>query len=100
MATLLLWLLILSDEDFAEDLRHQAQVRPIGVCSTGYPVVWVTDGVRQWASYKDDQNPFTLPVGNSSTCQFPQISSGGLDDSYQHGSVSLVLAYQVVSRAD
>ncbi|KAF2502554.1 phosphoglycerate mutase-like protein [Lophium mytilinum] len=30
-------------------------------------------------------NPFIAPVTTNWTCQFPQITHGGLEDSYQHG---------------
>lgn len=39
-----------------------------------------------WSNYQDPINPFAN--GNSGfngTCQFPQISDGGLNDSYYHG---------------
>jgi hypothetical protein len=31
------------------------------------------------------QNPF-VPTGFLGSCQFPQITAGGLDDSWQHGA--------------
>jgi acid phosphatase len=37
-----------------------------------------------WAVYTSPSNPLP-PMGFNGTCQFPQISRGGLDDSYQHG---------------
>jgi hypothetical protein len=37
-----------------------------------------------WQQYISPQNPFT-PSGFLGTCQFPQITAEGLDDSWQHG---------------
>ncbi|KAL9110488.1 MAG: hypothetical protein Q9227_005032 [Pyrenula ochraceoflavens] len=37
-----------------------------------------------WQVYISPSNPFP-PVGFNGTCQFPQISGGGLQDSRQHG---------------
>ena len=37
-----------------------------------------------WSVYTSSSNPFA-PEGFNGTCQFPQISRGGLDDSWQHG---------------
>ncbi|KAF2110199.1 histidine acid phosphatase-like protein [Lophiotrema nucula] len=37
-----------------------------------------------WSVYTSESNPFA-PTGFLGTCQFPQISKGGLDDSWQHG---------------
>jgi 2-phosphoxylose phosphatase len=37
-----------------------------------------------WQGYISPVNPF-VPSGWIGTCQFPQITSGGLDDSWQHG---------------
>ncbi|MCJ1350198.1 MAG: hypothetical protein MMC33_000179 [Icmadophila ericetorum] len=37
-----------------------------------------------WSVYTSGSNPFE-PHGFNGTCQFPQITRGGLDDSYQHG---------------
>ncbi|KAF2681311.1 histidine acid phosphatase-like protein [Lentithecium fluviatile CBS 122367] len=37
-----------------------------------------------WSVYTSDANPFA-PNGFNGTCQFPQITCGGLDDSWQHG---------------
>lgn len=39
-----------------------------------------------WANYQDPANPFAfIDYGFNGTCQFPQISDGGLNDSYYHG---------------
>ncbi|KAL8865888.1 MAG: hypothetical protein Q9174_006634 [Haloplaca sp. 1 TL-2023] len=38
-----------------------------------------------WSVYTSPSNPLT-PRGFNGTCQFPQITRGGLDDSYQHGA--------------
>ncbi|KAF4621615.1 hypothetical protein D9613_012605 [Agrocybe pediades] len=43
----------------------------------------------QWQTYTDSQNPWTNSVGPGfpgSSCQFPQITSEGLEDSITHGS--------------
>ena len=37
-----------------------------------------------WSVYTSPSNPFA-PQGFNGTCQFPQITRGGLDDSHQHG---------------
>ena len=37
-----------------------------------------------WSVYTSPSNPFAAQ-GFKGTCQFPQITRGGLDDSYQHG---------------
>ncbi|KAF1958994.1 histidine acid phosphatase-like protein [Byssothecium circinans] len=37
-----------------------------------------------WSVYTSDSNPFRS-TGFNGTCQFPQITRGGLDDSWQHG---------------
>jgi hypothetical protein len=37
-----------------------------------------------WSVYTNDVNPFA-PSGFNGSCQFPQITREGLDDSYQHG---------------
>jgi hypothetical protein len=39
-------------------------------------------------AYTDAQNPWTTSVGpgfSGSTCQFPQLTVGGLDDAFVHG---------------
>ena len=38
-----------------------------------------------WSVYTSTSNPLA-PRGFNGTCQFPQITRGGLDDSWQHGS--------------
>lgn len=38
-----------------------------------------------WSVYASSSNPLA-PRGFNGTCQFPQITRGGLDDSWQHGS--------------
>ncbi|WPH01900.1 Hypothetical protein R9X50_00475400 [Acrodontium crateriforme] len=37
-----------------------------------------------WSVFTSPSNPFA-PQGFNGTCQFPQITRGGLDDSHQHG---------------
>lgn len=40
----------------------------------------------EWKNYQDPVNPFSfLLPGFNGSCQFPQISDGGLNDSYYHG---------------
>ncbi|KAF2816874.1 phosphoglycerate mutase-like protein [Mytilinidion resinicola] len=36
-------------------------------------------------AYHHSSNPFITPETTNWTCQFPQITHGGLEDSYQHG---------------
>ncbi|KAF2210057.1 hypothetical protein CERZMDRAFT_113514 [Cercospora zeae-maydis SCOH1-5] len=38
-----------------------------------------------WSVYTSEDNPFP-PQGFNGTCQFPQITRQGLDDSWQHGA--------------
>lgn len=38
-----------------------------------------------WSVYTSSSNPLA-PRGFNGTCQFPQITRGGLDDSWQHGN--------------
>lgn len=45
----------------------------------------VTAASSYWQGYVSPVNPFR-PPGFQGTCQFPQITSGGLDDSWQHGA--------------
>nr|GAT53316.1 histidine phosphatase [Mycena chlorophos] len=45
--------------------------------------------VIQWSAYTDSQNPWTNTVGPGfvgTNCQLPQITSGGLEDSHEHGA--------------
>lgn len=44
-----------------------------------------------WSVYTSSSNPLA-PQGFNGTCQFPQITRGGLDDSHQHG-VDLASVY-------
>ncbi|KAI0184050.1 histidine phosphatase superfamily [Xylaria flabelliformis] len=37
-----------------------------------------------WRGFTSPINPF-IPTGWTGTCQFPQITAAGLDDSYEHG---------------
>lgn len=42
-----------------------------------------------WQGFTDGVNPFETTVGSGfvgSTCQFPQITAGGLEDSHTHGA--------------
>ncbi|KAL9095685.1 MAG: hypothetical protein Q9165_002117 [Trypethelium subeluteriae] len=45
-----------------------------------------------WSVFDSNSNPFTVQ-GFNGTCQFPQITSAGLGDSYQHGA-DLKAVYQ------
>lgn len=47
-----------------------------------------------WQVYNTDSNPLR-PQGFKGSCQFPQITRGGLDDSYQHG-VDLKAVYHTM----
>lgn len=41
-----------------------------------------------WQGFTDASNPFSKSVGPGfpgSSCQFPQITAGGIEDSHQHG---------------
>lgn len=39
-----------------------------------------------WNNYQSEMNPFAFELpGFNGSCQFPQISDGGLNDSYYHG---------------
>ncbi|KAF3990179.1 hypothetical protein FT663_02190 [Candidozyma haemuli var. vulneris] len=38
-----------------------------------------------WDAYVDPENPFAHQYGFNGSCQFPEISEGGLEDSRQHG---------------
>ncbi|KAK7551783.1 histidine acid phosphatase-like protein [Phyllosticta citricarpa] len=38
-----------------------------------------------WSVYTSPSNPFAPTSGFNGSCQFPQITRGGLDDAYQHG---------------
>ncbi|KAJ3873944.1 histidine phosphatase [Lentinula edodes] len=45
--------------------------------------------VVQWSAYTNPENPFTNSVGPGfvgSNCAFPQITTGGINDSYTHGA--------------
>lgn len=43
-----------------------------------------TSADTYWSVYTSSSNPLA-PEGFNGTCQFPQITRGGLDDSHQHG---------------
>ncbi|EMC97062.1 hypothetical protein BAUCODRAFT_69223 [Baudoinia panamericana UAMH 10762] len=43
-----------------------------------------TSAETYWEVYTSQSNPL-VPTGFNGTCQFPQITRGGLDDSHQHG---------------
>ncbi|TKA48350.1 hypothetical protein B0A54_00485 [Friedmanniomyces endolithicus] len=47
-----------------------------------------------WEVYTSPSNPL-VPEGFNGTCQFPQITGGGLDDSHQHG-VDLKAVYSTM----
>lgn len=50
----------------------------------GEPVTGNTATPHYWRGHVSDINPF-VPSGWIGSCQFPQITAGGFDDSYQHG---------------
>lgn len=50
----------------------------------GQPKVGNKSTPTYWQGYQSPTNPF-IPTGFLGTCQFPQITAGGLDDSWQHG---------------
>ncbi|ORY10617.1 histidine acid phosphatase-like protein [Clohesyomyces aquaticus] len=43
-----------------------------------------TSAETYWSVFTSESNPFA-PTGFNGTCQFPQITKEGLDDSWQHG---------------
>ncbi|CAD0106057.1 unnamed protein product [Aureobasidium uvarum] len=43
-----------------------------------------TSASTYWSVFTSPSNPLA-PQGFNGTCQFPQLTSGGLDDSHQHG---------------
>ena len=45
----------------------------------------LTAASTYWSVFDSNANPFAVQ-GFNGTCQFPQITSAGLSDSYQHGS--------------
>lgn len=57
-----------------------------GLFYYGKPLNLVGNGsaLMYWSVYTSPSNPFA-PQGFNGTCQFPQITRGGLDDSWQHG---------------
>ncbi|KAF7305069.1 Histidine phosphatase [Mycena kentingensis (nom. inval.)] len=61
-------------------------------CTDEGPVVYGKgpSGVSaDWQAFRNSQNPFTNTVGPGfvdTTCQFPQITTEGLEDSHTHGS--------------
>jgi 2-phosphoxylose phosphatase len=50
----------------------------------GFPIPDSTAAQVAWSVYTTDVNPFA-PAGFNGTCQFPQITAQGLEDSRQHG---------------
>ena len=52
----------------------------------------MTAASTYWSVFDSSSNPFAVE-GFNGTCQFPQISSGGLSDSFQHGA-DLKAVYQ------
>ncbi|KUJ13473.1 phosphoglycerate mutase-like protein [Mollisia scopiformis] len=55
-----------------------------GLFYYGQPKTGNVSAASYWQGYISPQNPF-IPSGFLGTCQFPQITAGGLDDSWQHG---------------
>lgn len=56
-----------------------------GLFYYGQPKTGHTSAQTYWRGYLSAQNPF-IPTGFLGSCQFPQITKGGLDDSWQHGA--------------
>jgi len=59
----------------------------VGLYQFGEPLVEEGHGVAKvyQALFVSEVNPF-LPVGWQGRCKFPQITAGGLDDSWRHGA--------------
>lgn len=55
-----------------------------GLFFYGQPFAGNKSAHTYWYGYISPTNPFK-PSGFIGSCQFPQITAGGLDDSYQHG---------------
>lgn len=51
----------------------------------GQPKAGHTSVQTYWQGFRSAQNPF-VPTGFLGSCQFPQITKEGLDDSWQHGA--------------
>ncbi|EER29021.1 hypothetical protein D8B26_000765 [Coccidioides posadasii str. Silveira] len=55
-----------------------------GLYFYGQPMKGKQSAEPYWKGYQNPVTPFSAP-GFKGTCTFPQISKGGLDDSWQHG---------------
>ncbi|KAL7779565.1 hypothetical protein CFE70_009069 [Pyrenophora teres f. teres 0-1] len=55
-----------------------------------------TSASTYWSVYTNPVNPFAQPGFNGS-CQFPQITSQGLDDSWQHGADLYAVYHDVLN---
>lgn len=55
-----------------------------GLYYYGEPLSGQDPAQTYWRGYSSDVNPFR-PSGWTGTCQFPQITAEGLDDSWVHG---------------
>jgi 2-phosphoxylose phosphatase len=55
-----------------------------GLFYYGQPAAGNRSADTYWQGFLSSQNPF-VPTGYRGSCQFPQITKGGLDDSWQHG---------------
>ena len=55
-----------------------------GLFYYGQPKTGHKSAHSYWQGYISPTNPF-IPTGFLGTCQFPQITAEGLDDSWQHG---------------
>lgn len=55
-----------------------------GLFFYGQPAAGNRSAHTYWRGYRSPTNPF-VPPGSAGTCQFPQLTAGGLDDAYQHG---------------
>lgn len=79
-----------SNTFFKEDITWDCSDSLVthGAASSGQTAVPVSPAA--WVGYLDPVNPMSATVGPGfvgSNCQFPQITAGGLQDSYQHGKV-------------
>ncbi|TAQ88233.1 hypothetical protein B7494_g3466 [Chlorociboria aeruginascens] len=65
-------------ESYPWDCNHE------GLFYYGQPSTGHKSAHTYWTQFTSPINPF-IPSGFLGTCQFPQITSEGLDDSWQHG---------------
>ncbi|EIM82919.1 phosphoglycerate mutase-like protein [Stereum hirsutum FP-91666 SS1] len=79
-----------SNTFFAEDIPWSCdEAGPVYYGTAKTPKGARDVSVIQWQAAYNDANPFTTSIGPgfaNSTCQFPQESAGGVDDSHTHGA--------------